>query len=157
MLSAQDNDDVPYLSDDDMEALELVLPDDIPEYIPENSKKPKKKAEANEMSRLNSSQPIYHLLILDRAYCPNSDIGSDSILTIYKYRHGTNGYLIAIYKSPKDGPVFAQLPKGSLIVVNLVTFRKNTIKEYINSNAFRKFVTNRTVIKKMLKVLDTDF
>jgi len=145
-----------------MESLELVLPDDVPEYKPENSKKPaevktEKKAEANEISRINSSQPVYHLLILDRVSCPNSDIGSDSILTVYKYKHGANGYLIAIYKSPKDGPVFAQLPKGSRIMVNFVTTRKSTMKEYINSGAFKQLVIKRAIIQEMLKVLDTDF
>jgi len=164
IVFAQTNDDIPYLSDDDIYAIELILPDDTPARSQESSKKAEKEKtekgtaakEANEMPRLNSSWPVYHLLILDRLYSPlNSDIINDNLLIAYKYRHGSNGYLIAIYKSPKNGPVFARMPDNSRIIVDLITSRKNTIKEYINSDAFRKFVKNRTIIAQLLRICDT--
>ena len=108
----------------------------------------------NEMSRLNTSQPVYHLLILDRVYNPNSDISdTGGMRVLYKYKHGRNGYLIALYVSPKDGPVFPKLPARSRIVLNLSTARPDTIREYINSNAFRRFVTSRVISSRLLEAL----
>jgi hypothetical protein len=162
IIFAQENDDVPYLSDDDIAAIELVLPEDIPDNVTEGSKEVvaegEKTGEANEMSRLNTSQSIYHLLILDRTYCSlNSDIGDiNSIEVLYKFKHGTNGYLIAIYISPKEGPVFPQLPDKSRILVDLITARKSTIKEYINSSSFRRFVTSRRILLQIQKILKTN-
>jgi hypothetical protein len=159
IIFAQD-DDLPYLSDDDIAAIEIVLPDDIPDILQESVQEvvveENVNIERNEISRLNSSQTIYHLLILDRTYCPlNADIGDiNSIRVLYKFRHGTNGYLIAIYISPKEGPVFPQLPDKSRILVDLITVRKNTIKEYINSSSFRRFVTSRRILLQIQKVLE---
>ena len=109
----------------------------------------------NEMPRLNTSQPVYHLLILDRTYCAlNSDISDvNNISVLYKYRHGRNGYLIAIYSSSSKGPVFVQMPARSRVIMDMVSIQKSTIKEYVNSSAFRKYVTNRTVLANMLRVL----
>jgi hypothetical protein len=112
-------------------------------------------AETNEMPRLNASQPLYHLLILERLYSPlNSDISDTGALSVlYKYKHGRNGYLIALYKSAAGGPVFPQLPAGSRIVLNLSTARPDTIGEYIKSNAFRRYVTNRTIRTRLQEAL----
>jgi hypothetical protein len=160
VIFAQD-DDVPYLSDDDIAAIEMSLPDDVPEVLQNRSAEVAVETnvnnEGNEISRLNTSQKIYHLLILDRASCPlNSDIsGINDAEILYKYKHGANGYLIAIYTSPQDGPLFPQLPNRSRILVNLITVRENTIKEYINSSAFRRFVTSPMILSEIQEVLDT--
>jgi hypothetical protein len=94
---------------------------------------------------------LYHLLILDRTYCVlNSDIRTVGDITLlYKWKHGTNGYIIAIYRSSTGGPLFPILPEKSYILANLTTDRKATISEYINSTAFRKFVTIRTVVPQI--------
>jgi hypothetical protein len=105
----------------------------------------------SEMPRVNALQPVYHLLILDRLYSPlNSDIsGTDNISILYKFRHGRNGYLVALYKSTAGGPVFPKLPDKSRVLVDLMTVRVNTIREYVRSSAFRQFVTNRRVVSGM--------
>jgi len=152
ILFADDDDNIPYLSDADIAAIEMVLSDDIPENLQERTRVAAVEVnvnnDQNEISRLNTSQTIYHLLILDRTYCSlNSDIGDlDGIRILYKFLHGSNGYLIAVYASPREGPIFPQLPDRSVILVELMTARINTIREYINSSAFRRFVTNRRVL-----------
>jgi hypothetical protein len=142
-----------YLSDSDIIAIETILPGDASfEY----KEKPTLAAGGigNEMPRLNTSQPIYQLLVIDRVKCPNSDISDvGSIKVLYKFKHGRNGYLIALYVSPAGGPVFPKLPARSRIVLNLSTSRPATIREYINSNAFRKFVTNRTITRRLQEAL----
>ena len=154
-----DDDDVPYLSDADIAAIEMVLSDDIPENLQEHAKEVATEVNTNtaqnEISRLNTSQTIYHLLILDRIYCaPNSDITDlDGIRILYKYKHGSDGYLIAIYTSPLEGPIFPQLPDRSRILVELMTVRINTIKEYINSSAFRRFVTSQRILSQIQEAL----
>jgi hypothetical protein len=159
-IFAQDEDDIPYLSDDDIAAMEMVLPDDIPDNLQKavtesRAEAEKSKAERNEIARLNTSQTVYHLLILDRTYCQaNSDIGGLADIAIpYKFKHRTNGYLIAVYKSPKEGPVFPQLPDNSRILADLATARKSTILEYINSSAFRRFVTSRKIISEIQETI----
>ena len=149
---AQDNDDDPYLSESDIIAIETVLPEDTSfEYKEEPVLSASGNETENEMPRLNSPLPIYHLLILDRVKCPNSDISDvGSIKVLYKFKHGRNGYLIALYISPADGPVFPRLPSKSRIILNLSSARPNTIREYINSNAFKRFVT-RSVISRQLQ------
>jgi hypothetical protein len=160
-IFAQD-DDVPYLSEEDIAAIEMTLPDDVPAILQEIASdaaaEAKENIEVNEISRINSSQRIYHLLILDRTYSSvNSDIsGIDNSEVLYKFRHGTNGYLIAIYTSPQGGPVFPQFPDRSRILVELMSVRKSTIKDYVNSSAFRRFVTNRIIINQIQRVLDSN-
>ena len=160
MLHAQYfDDDDPYLTDDDIAAVEMILPEDTPEIFlgvePVIATEPSKNIEANEMSRLNTSQKIYHLLILDRTHSPlNSDIsGIHNRDIIYKFRHGRNGYLILIYTSPQEGPVFPTLPDRSRIMVNIMSVRKNTLTEYVNSTAFRRYVTNRRITTDILRAL----
>jgi len=142
-----------YLSDSDIIAIETILPGDASfEY----KEKPTLSAGGigNEMPRLNTSQPIYQLLVIDRVKCPNSDIGDvGSLKVLYKYKHGRNGYLIALYVSPTNGPVFPQLPAKSRIVLNLSSAYPNTILEYINSNAFKRFVTNSTILRQLPEAL----
>jgi hypothetical protein len=159
-LFAQEEDDVPYLSDEDIAAIEMVLPDDVPEPVRLSAdSEAETRPGANEISRLNVYQPLYHLLVLDRTRCAlNSDIGGieDSSL-LYKLKHKQNGYLIAIYMVPKDGPVFPVLPNNSRIILDLMTNRPNTIREYVNSTAFRRFVTSRTILTQMQNVLEAKF
>jgi hypothetical protein len=158
---AQEEDNVPYLSDDDIAAIELVLPEDIPEEIQQVVRtEPAPVSEPipgqNEMSRLNTFLPIYHLLIVDRRRCPaNGDIGGISPhLVLYNFKHHTNGYLIVVYQSPAEGPVFPQLPENSRILVDLATARPKTLIEYIDSSAFRVFVTNRDITADIRWVLE---
>jgi hypothetical protein len=161
IIFAQEDDDLPYLSDDDIAAIEMTLSFDVPEIRQDDTleiaTETKDSTGNNEISRLNTSQKIYHLLILDRTFCPNSDIsGIQNTEVLYKYKHGKNGYLIAVYMSPQEGPVFPQLPAKSHMLVNLTTVRKNTIKEYINSSAFRKFVTNQKILSEIQGALGTN-
>jgi hypothetical protein len=162
-ISAQEEDDVPYLTDDDIASIEITLPEDIPVFVPEiasrGTKEAGKETVLNEITRLNTSQTIYHLLILDRTYCPlNSDISdTNNISILYKLKHGKNGYLIAIYMSSRAGPVFPVLPNESYILVNLMTSRKATIEEYVNSSAFRRFVTSRRILTQIQNVLKKNF
>jgi hypothetical protein len=138
-------------SSEPVEPDEAIEPDDTADVIPENAAEVK----ISEMSRLNASQPVYHLLILDRIYSSlNSDISdTDNIQVLYKYKHGRNGYLVALYKSSAMGPVFPQLPEKSRVMADLVSVRVNTIREYIRSSAFRRFVTNRRVFSGIDAVL----
>ena len=156
MVFAQDYDedyDPPYLSDEDILALEAVFQDDEPPAFQGSEAEPVEAA-PNEMPRLNTSQPVYHLLVLDRRYCPNADITDlNGIRVLYKFLHGRSGYLIAVYVSPQDGPVFPQLPDGSRIIVNMSSIRRATLREYVNSNAFRRHVSGRRIIAGLLRVL----
>ncbi|MDR0383668.1 MAG: hypothetical protein LBH50_06745 [Spirochaetaceae bacterium] len=159
ILVAEDN-DVPYLLDGDIALLELILPYDTADVLWENAQnaaaKTKGTVERNEISSLNTPRTIYHLLILDRRRCSlNADIGNiKNSKLLYKFKHGANGYLIAVYTSPEGGPVFPQLPDRSNILVDLLTARKDTIKEYINSSSFRQFVTNRRIRLQIQRALD---
>ena len=165
ILFAQDDDDDDdisvdvlvdnsYLSESDIIALKTILAEDSSFVYKEDPALSIGGKTANEMPRLNSAQPIYHLLVLDRVRCPNSDISDvGSIKVLYKFKHGRNGYLIALYISPAGGPVFPRLPARSRIILNLSTARQNTVKEYINSNAFKRFVTKRTVIRQLQEAL----
>jgi len=153
-----DEDDSPYLTDADMAALEGIEEDIIvlenlnwdigePENVVFNT--------TSEIPRLNASQPVYYLLILDRIRSPlNSDISdTDALSVLYKYKHGKNGYLIALYKSSGGGPVFPQLPDKSQVLAGFMSVRLNPIREYIRSNAFRRFVTNKRVLSDMDAIL----
>jgi len=154
------DDDIPYLSDEDMDALENfdwniieqqpVIFNDTPDIIA---------SETSEIPRLNASQPVYYLLILDRLYSPlNSDIiGTDYISILYKFKHGKNGYLVALYKSVAEEQVFPQFPDKSRVLVDLMSVRVDSIREYIRSSTFRKFVTNRRVISDLDAALLKEF
>jgi hypothetical protein len=157
------DDDLPYLDDDDIAAIEAVLPEDTPQ-IPQApvvvaEEKPANAGTAstggaNEMPRLNTNQTLYHLLVLDRTRCPNSDIsGLQNIRVLYKYKHGRNGYLIAVYTSSRQGPVFPVLPANSRVMVDLVSSRAVLIKDYVNSSAFRRLVTNRRILSDIQRSL----
>jgi len=156
---SQGVDDVPYLSPEDIAAIELVLPDDIPvdfrdpapkviEVVTVNEVK-------NEMSRVNSAHPLYHLIVLDRTYCAlDSDISDvNSMSVLYKYKHGRNGFLIAIYVSGLHGPVYPQFPARSRVIIDMTSVSKNVLRDYINSTAFRKYVSNRRVLTDLLGAL----
>jgi len=178
----EDDDNIPYLSDEDMEALEYILPFDEPDIVRESLKvvaEPEESADetasgiatvteesfctdkcaANEIARLNSSRSIYHLLILDRIHSPlKSDIcGLKNITVLYKFLHGDNGYLIAIYKSADEGPVFPVLPENSNIIVNFSTVQKSMIQDYVNSAAFKRLVTNKAVLAEIGNLFTADW
>jgi hypothetical protein len=157
-LPAQNNDDdLPYLSEDDIRALEVVLPDDVPER-PGQINQPKETAEAiqSEIGRLNSQRKLYQLIILDRRNCePNANVGDVNQANIlFKFAHLENGYLLVLYEVPGNGPVFPVFPKGSYILLDLMTSRINTIREYVNSSLLRRFITIESVISELNGALD---
>jgi hypothetical protein len=75
---------------------------------------------------------------------------------MYKLVHGQDGYIILIYKTPKNELVFPVLPNGSYILVDLMTYRLNTIKEYAASEPFKKFVANRNILERIEDALTYD-
>jgi len=149
-----DEDDIPYMTNEDMTALEAFRNVNMENFdwdIGESE------AEAVLFSDTPAAPvaSVYHLLLLDRLYSPlNSDIsGTDGILILYKYKHGRNGYLIALYKSAAGETVFPQLPDKSHVLADFTSERLNDIREYIRSSEFRMFVTNSRVISDMDAVL----
>ena len=152
-----DNDDAPYLSEDDIKSIEATLAEDIPERpVQSNQSKEITKTNQNEIERLNSHTKLYHLVILDRSACkPNADIEDINKLNIlYKFKHFGNGYLLLLYEVPKDGPVFPVFPKGSYIILDLMSNRINTIKEYVDSRQFKKFIAQQKVLSELGKLLN---
>jgi hypothetical protein len=160
-LPAQNNDDdLPYLSEEDIRALEVVLPDDVPER-PGQFNQPKETAEAiqSEIGRLNSQRnqkKLYQLIILDRRNCePNADVSDVNETNIlFKFAHLENGYLLVLYEVPGNGPVFPVFPGGSYILLDLMASRINTIREYVNSSLLRRFITIESVISELNRALD---
>jgi hypothetical protein len=152
-----DSDEMPYLSEDDIKSLEAILPEDIPEK-PEQVSQPNEASKTiqNEISRLNSSAMLYHLLIVDRNSCaPNADItGINETDVLYKFKHLENGYLVLLYKVPEHGPIFPIFPKGSYVILDLMTNRINTIREYINSEQFRKFISSQEILSGINRGLE---
>jgi rare lipoprotein A len=112
-------------------------------------------ADIREITRLKPTQPLYHLLILDRRNsAANSDISDlQNIQLIFKFSHGKNGYLIAIFVSTTEGPVFPVMPDRSRILVNLMTTDLAFIRDYTNSTAFNRFVTNPEVVAQLRAAL----
>jgi len=115
----------------------------------------KKEYTNNEMTRLNASQTLYHLLLLERKYCASyADISDvQSIHLLYKFLHGKNGYLVAIYSSSQEGPVFPVMPDKSRILVDIITSDKAFLRDYVNSAAFKRFVVNPQVLSQIQKTL----
>ena len=107
------------------------------------------------MARLKATQPLYQLLILDRRNCePDSDVSDlQNIEVIYKFPHGVNGYLVLVYVSSGNGPVFPEMPDKSRIIVNLMTTDLTFLREYTNSSPFKRFVTNKQVISQLRKAI----
>jgi hypothetical protein len=134
---------------------ELRPPETSPAEIRPAESRPAESRPKRETPRSDFSQPLYHLLVLDRTYSAlNSDIaGIESAHILYKFKHGKNGYLIALYTS-MNGPVFPVTPNKSRIMVNTTTTQKIVLKEYINSASFRRFVSNPTVLSQLQKVLE---
>jgi len=154
MIFAQDDGSVPYFSDNDIIAIETVIPEEKLFELQENQTLPSELKTVNEMNRLNASHPIYHLLVLDRVYCPDSDISdTGSMQILYKYRHGRNGYLVLLYVPPADGPVFPQLPARSRIILNLLTVSPNIMSVYINSSVFRRYVSSPAILTQLQEAL----
>jgi hypothetical protein len=111
--------------------------------------------QTNEINRLKITRPIYHLLVLDRLYCAaNSDISDlQNIKLLYKFKHGRKGYLVALYISYGEGPLFPVMPDKSRILVNLMASNKAFIRDYTNSPVFRRFVTSQRVISQLQRIL----
>jgi hypothetical protein len=141
--------DVPVLILQDEEIIVEIedIPVEIPPVIP-------RQIQTSETIRPKTTQPMYHLLILDRLKCKtNSDIsGLQDIKLLYKFKHGKNGYLIAVYVSSGEGlsPV---MPDKSRVLVNLSGSSKAFLRDYTNSSVFRRFVTNQRVISQLREAL----
>jgi hypothetical protein len=101
-----------------------------------------------------ASQTLFHLLILDRVSAVDSDvsgIGKDSLL--YKAKHGQTGYLIVLYEA-SQGSSSVSLPANSHIVLDLVTNRKSTIREFIDSPLIKDFVTEASVLTRLREAIN---
>ena len=107
-----------------------------------------------ERPRLNSSLPVYQLIVLDRARCvPNADIEvTEGITVLYKFLHEANRYLVAVYVSNGDF-VFPTLPENSYIITHMATPRRRTIVDYINSVEFQVFVWDQGVLNNLVRAL----
>ena len=104
-------------------------------------------------SNSSSSGPFYHLIIVDRTWAPNSDIGGiDSNSIVYKVKHGSDGYLLALY----TGSWNVSVQRNAHIIVDLSTERKNTIKEFVNSPEFRKYFSARVILNDLQRILQSD-
>ena len=181
-----DEDGQPYLSDEDIDAIEHVLTfddlenaedssqglfgaaetDDDEVYIVEEEDTVEAVASASEPEKPSrstvapdASETFYHLLILDRTYSRlDSDIsGTENISVVYKFVHGRNGYIVAIYKASAGGQVLPVLPNKSRIIVHLSSVQKRMIQDYVNSTAFRRLVTNRAATAQLTNLFGTNW
>ncbi|MDR0457253.1 MAG: septal ring lytic transglycosylase RlpA family protein [Treponema sp.] len=133
----------------------VAEPHIAPEPAVEHVEIIREKEYPNEIARLKPTQTLYHLLLLDRRNCiANSDIGDlQNIKLIYKFLHDKNGYLVAVYSSSVEGPIFPVMPDKSRVLVDMMTTDKAFIKDYVGTAAFRRFVTNRQVVSRMQREL----
>jgi hypothetical protein len=72
---------------------------------------------------------------------------------LYKFLHNRNGYLIAVYTSPMEGPIFPVMPDKSRVLVDMMTTDKAFIRDYVNSSAFKRFVNDRQVLSRLQGIL----
>jgi len=154
------DDDMPYLSEDDIRSIEMVLSDDVPEQLvqPVQLDQPEEIENEiqNEFARLNNHKKLYHLMVLDRRFCdPEVDINDVAEINIlYKFGNKGNGYFLLLCEVPENGPIFPILPEGSYIILDLMANRISTIKEYVNSDLFRRFISNRRVLSEIGRILN---
>ena len=108
-----------------------------------------------EAARLKTAQPLYQILVLDRRNCEaNSDIGdSQDIKLLYKFRHGADGYLIVVYASYNNEPVFPKMPDNSRIVLNYMAANLALIIEYTDSDLFRRHISAQDIITHLQKTI----
>ncbi|MCL2762469.1 MAG: hypothetical protein FWD36_04585 [Treponema sp.] len=108
---------------------------------------PPEPSAGSEMPRLNTAHAVYHVLILDRKFCrANATLeGLENIRILYQFTDRSNGYLIAVYVSSSNGPVFPKMPNNSRIVANMTTSRRELLLDYVISRAFITHVTNPRV------------
>ncbi|MDR2734946.1 MAG: hypothetical protein LBC99_09985 [Spirochaetota bacterium] len=143
----------------DVSGLRLEIPGDrgIDKYNGKEQTSPRiaESPKAPETPRVNLPEPIYHVLVLDRRRSRlNADIaGAEGISVLNKYRHGANGYLIAVYTARAGGAAFPVLPAGSKVLVNYVSTNRAAVINYLNSAQFRKYVSSRTIINQMQRGL----
>jgi hypothetical protein len=167
-------DNSPYLSNEDMDALEAVLPFDSLEYLAESPgaviEAPDAEHECTgeacencrqeiKKSEQDTKRPVFHLIILDRIYSPlESDIKAhDKMVILYNFRHDKNGYLIAIYKTQCEESMLPVLPEKSLVIVNFSSVQKSMIQDYVNSGAFKRLITNRAVMAGLGDLFDREW
>jgi len=108
-----------------------------------------------EILRLKTSQPLYHILILDRRNCEeDSDISDlQNFKMLYKFAHIKKGYLIAAYASSGEGPMFPIMPDNSLVIVNLTSTSLSFIRDYVDSAPFKKHISDPQLIAELLRAL----
>lgn len=150
-----EDDNAPYLSDRDMAALEKRLPgesaaikaiENAANEIPPETQNP-----GTLPPKTDTSAGMYYLLIIDRIKSVNSDISGTGTF-LYKFKHGTDGYLIALYAASfGEAPV---VPKNSKVLVDLKNADKAKIREFIDSARFRKYVTKAEITADLQAALD---
>jgi len=146
--------DAPFLSDEDIASIELTLPEDLPERLRESPAPPSAAPVRLREAPPGQTPPVYHLLILDRRACPSADLGNlGNRVLLYKFRHSTNGYLIAVYVSSGDDLGFPALPPRSRIVAHLMSVSRTTMRDYVRSSAFRRHITNSAITAGILRAL----
>jgi len=97
------------------------------------------------------TQPLYHLLVLDRISCDlNSEIGDfEKVAVLYQYNHGANGYIIILYTAFTKDSVISAIPDKARIITNISTVNRAAMREYINSNSFKRFVSNKNILPEI--------
>jgi hypothetical protein len=107
-------------------------------------------------SSTGSAKTAYHLLILDRTRASGSDIGGIAANSVvYKVKHKNNGYLLALYKVSQTSR--ATLPRNSVVMVDLETSRRDTIREFVDSTEIEAFFTHEGILGDLREIIKSDF
>ncbi|MCL2139120.1 MAG: hypothetical protein FWH41_06270 [Treponema sp.] len=166
------DDNVPYLSEDDIEAVETIIleGDMLSESEESTDDFSHDKIHEGEMGCITieedfeiiddetqekAVQDIYHLLVLDRIYSPlysDMRVASD-ISVLFRYLHGRDGYLIAVYKYSSGIQAYPELPEGSRVIIDFASVVPGALKQYIETSAFKRFVSSQTIISDLLELL----
>ena len=86
----------------------------------------------------------------------DADIGVEgNAMTLFKYKHGRDGYIVAVYAS-RGGPASVTLPERSNVLVDMASAQKAVLRQYVNSREFRNHVTHEMVVSQILRVLEDE-
>lgn len=144
-------DDLPYLTDDDIRAVESALSDDVmirriipPAPVPEEHEKTE-----TESASASAQQEYenYYLVILDRRSCsPNADIsGINTANILFKYLHNTNDNLVLVYKAFKTGEMIPVYPYGSRVLFEFMSIDIDPIKKLADSDLIKDLIPQDNV------------
>ena len=156
-LFAQEDDDGdrPYLTDEDISAIEALLPDDVvirEVYTPP----PSEPEQQQQQQQDHDPDQRYYLVVLDRSRCaPDADIqGLDISNILYKYLHNRNDYLILIYKTSGDEQVNPVYPAGARVSLEFMTSSINPIRNLANSEFIKLYVIQERVLIEIKDALE---